>query len=66
MNKQNELALTDEQLDSISGGCHKPRYCDDYKKDYCNSDYDRDYDRCDYDRDYDKYNHCGHRRNYCD
>lgn len=61
MNKQNELALTDEQLDTISGGCYSPSYksrrCDDYKKDY---------DRCDYDRDYDKHDRCGHHRNYCD
>jgi hypothetical protein len=67
MNKQNERALSDEQLDTISGGCYypyQPRHCDDYKKDYNK----RDYDKCDrdYDRDYDKYNHCGHHRSYCD
>lgn len=65
MNKQNERALSDEQLDTISGGCYRPHYrCDDYKKD----SYKRDYDKCDrdYDRDYDKHDHCGHRRSYCD
>jgi hypothetical protein len=63
MNKHDELALTDEQLEAISGGCyHKPRHCDDYKKDYCKPSYDDRYDR---DRSYDK--HCGgHRRSYCD
>jgi hypothetical protein len=64
MNKQNELALTDEQLEAISGGCyHKPRHCDDYKTDYSKPNYN---DRCDRDRDYGKHDHCGHRRSYCD